>query len=94
MKPGYLALYSYKYKAEKRVNIFCCNIKLRTVAIRFRDAVPFTNKAVCTVRPTGLAFGKIFPTGLLKPLVKGVLIVTRDSTRFGEILKEPGVHTF
>ena len=26
MKPGYLALYSYKYKAEKFVNYFCINL--------------------------------------------------------------------
>ena len=27
MKPGYLALYSHKYKAEKSVNYFCINLK-------------------------------------------------------------------
>ena len=29
MKPGYLALYSHKYRAEKFVNYFCINLKPR-----------------------------------------------------------------
>ena len=44
MKPGYLALYSHKYKAEISVNYFCINIKPRRV---FRVFVLFTNKELC-----------------------------------------------
>ena len=37
MKPGYLALYSHKYKAENSVSYFCINLKpLRS----FRVFVP------------------------------------------------------
>ena len=47
MKPGYLALYSYKYKAEKSVNYFCINLKPRRV---FRVCVPFTNKELWNLK--------------------------------------------
>ena len=45
-KPGYLALYSYKYKAEKPFSYFCFNLKPRQVAIRSRDVYWSTLRAV------------------------------------------------
>ena len=36
-----LSLVTQHYRAEKRVNDFCCNIKPRPLAIRFRVIVPF-----------------------------------------------------
>ena len=39
-KPGYLALHSSKYKAEKPFSYFCVNLKPRPVAIRSRVIYP------------------------------------------------------
>ena len=71
MKPGYLALYSHKYKAEKSVNYFCINLKPRRV---FRVFVPFTNKELCSGRTAGpgSASGWIIPA-MIPTLDKSVL---------------------
>ena len=39
-KPGYLALYSYKYKAEIPFSYFCFNLKPLPGAIRSRVVYP------------------------------------------------------
>ena len=76
MKPGYLALYSYKYKAEKPVNYFCINLKPRRDAIRFRVFVPL----YCALLELSLARPSCSSLTHLEFVWKSLIIGQRSKT--------------
>ena len=77
MKPGYLALYSHKYKAEKSVNYFCINLKPRRV---FRVFVPFTNKELCSAQ-CALYVLQVYCTGRINVRSLVQTVECRDGMR-------------